>query len=348
MATGNRLLPGAPVTTERAVIAEQHMMTRQGMTDAERAAEPDGYSSEPQDGSQRLAGRGAGGRWLIWVLRGVLWLVLLLIGYRGVVAIVTDSSASPSPAGPVVSSSSDGYPVSLASAFALEFGQVYLNFSPATAAQRAAELAPFLPAGADPQLGWNGSGSQTAQSVQVAGVDVRNAQSAVVNLLALTNGRLVEIGVPVYYSGGGLVVSGQPALLPPPGSVVPPAAAKVATDPSATQALNAVLPAFFRAFASGDSAKLSVFAAPKTTLTGLGGEVAFGKITSIVVPAGSSAVRAITVSVSWLPASTPSAGPPSAGGGRAQLEMTYAMTVEQRAGKWYVRSIGPSAVAGPQ
>jgi hypothetical protein len=33
---------------------------------------------------------------------------------------------------------------------------VYLNFSQSTASQRAQELAPFLPNGADPQLGWNG------------------------------------------------------------------------------------------------------------------------------------------------------------------------------------------------
>src|SRR5947208_3278116 len=39
---------------------------------------------------QRPSGtwRGAGGRWLVWVFRVVVWAVLLIIGYRGVTAIV--------------------------------------------------------------------------------------------------------------------------------------------------------------------------------------------------------------------------------------------------------------------
>lgn len=352
MATGNPVLPGAPVTTDRAVIAEQHMTTRQGMTDAGRSADPLGYSPDPRDESERdeptrQGSRGAGGRWLIWVLRGVLWIVLLLIGYRGVVAIFTDSSAPARSASTPVSAAPDGFPVSLASAFALEFGQVYLNFSPATAAERAAELTPFLPAGTNPQLGWNGSGSQSVQSVQVAGVDVQSASSATVRLLALANGHLIELAVPVYYSAGGLVVSGQPALLPPPGLATPPPAPKIASDKSAAQGLTAALPAFFSAFASGDSAKLGPFAAPGVTLSGLNGEVAFGRIASVSVPASHNAIRAISVTVSWLPVSTPAAGPQSAGGGRAQLDMTYSMTVEQRAGRWLVRSIGPQQPSTP-
>ena len=37
---------------------------------------------------------GAGGRWLVWVFRGIAWAVLLLIGYRGVVAILSNESRS--------------------------------------------------------------------------------------------------------------------------------------------------------------------------------------------------------------------------------------------------------------
>ena len=47
--------------------------------------------------------RGAGGRWLVWVFRVVVWLVLLLIGYRGVTAIMageTTSGALPRPRSP--------------------------------------------------------------------------------------------------------------------------------------------------------------------------------------------------------------------------------------------------------
>ena len=108
---------------------------------------------------------------------------------------------------------------------------MYLNASPATASQRAGELAPFLPPGAaDPQLGWNGGGSLTLQSEQVAGVRVEDAQHAVVTLLARVNGKMMELGVPVYAAAGGLGISGEPAWLPAPKPVAPPAPPSVNTD----------------------------------------------------------------------------------------------------------------------
>src|SRR5215469_8996145 len=109
--------------------------------------------------------RGAGGRWLVWTFRIVVWLVLLIIGYRGVMAIVLNETP-PSHAPPSPTASAPAFPVGLASAYAMQFGQVYLNASPATATQRATELAQFLPSGTDPQLGWNGSGTLTLQSEQ--------------------------------------------------------------------------------------------------------------------------------------------------------------------------------------
>jgi hypothetical protein len=370
MATGNHVLPAAPVTTERAVTAEQQRTAGRGTGSVGWASQDTGYASgETVEQAQRTARRGAGGRWLVWLLRAVVWVVLLLIGYRGVAAIVTGYEGKSGSVGAAAGAagaghSANGFPAALASAFALEFGQVYLNFSPATAAQRASELATFLPSGTDARLGWNGSGSQTVQSVQPAGVEVRGAHSAVVSLLALSNGRLIELSVPVYYADGGLVVSGQPALTAPPVGIVPPAGPKVTQDQPVERTLSRLLPAFFRAYASGPSSQLAAFAAPGARLSGLGGEVAFGGIVNVSVPttAGTarnstvrnsavrnSAVRNITVTIAWLPVSTPAAGPPtSSAGGRAQIDMTYAMTVVQRAGRWYVSSIGAStALAGP-
>jgi len=52
-------------------------------------------------------------------------------------------------------------------------GQVYLNYSSSTAAQRAQQLAAFIPGetsrAKDPQFGWNGSGTSVTQSTEVAG-----------------------------------------------------------------------------------------------------------------------------------------------------------------------------------
>ncbi len=359
MATGNQVLPGAQATTERAVTAQQQNAGR-GAGYAGWPGEAAGYvAGDLDEQPQRTFRRGTGGRWLVWLLRAVVWIVLLLIGYRGIAAIVTsyEGKSGSSTGSGAVGQAADGFPVALAGAFAQEFGLVYLNFRPATAAQRASELTAFLPAGTSPQLGWNGSGSQTARWVQAAGVRVRSAHSAIVSLLALVNGRLIELDVPVYYAGGtgsggpggGLVVSGQPALTAPPAGTALPAAAKVAVDRPAQQALTRALPAFFRAYASGQSAWLATFAAPGARLSGLGGEVGFGSIVGVSVPASGGSVRNITVTVTWQLAATPSAGPPtSSAPSRAQVEMTYAMTVVQRAGRWYVSSIGAAtAPAGP-
>ena len=163
--------------------------------------------------------------------------------------------------------------MTLADAYAEQFGQVYLNYNPHDAGQRAAHLGAFLPSGADPQLGWNGQGTSVLQSEQVASTDVQDAHHAVVTLLARVNGQLMQLGVPVYASSDGLVVSSAPAWLPAPGRAALPTPANTGSD-SATQAvLTSQLPAFFQAYASGNQVTLGRFLAQGTTLTGLKGAV---------------------------------------------------------------------------
>jgi Conjugative transposon protein TcpC len=322
-------------------------------------AVPGGTLSARPDGLHREQWSGAGGRWLVWVLRGVIWAVLIVVGFRGVASIVTSIRHSGNAGGSGAAASE--FPTGLAEAFALQFGNVYLNFSPATAAQRAANLTPFIPVGSDPQFGWNGSGSQQLQSEQVASVSVSSAHEATVTLLARVGSGLIELGVPVYYAQGGLVVAAEPALLPAPNRASPPAPSGAASDPAARAALTAQLPGFFRAYASGDQQTLAKFLAPGAAISGLGGAVTFGSVTGMEVPAG-GATRRIAVSVTWqLPA--PPAPPPTRPAGRTRLkqsatsggsaatastpppglQMTYEMTVVRQHGTWYVRAIGPSA-----
>ena len=370
MAAGNQVVPGAPVTAEHLttagppVTAERAMRAGQPLAGGQWPAGP-WSGGQPADG-QRLPGgqavapgqvpldgeaaprlwRGSGGRWLVWAFRLVLWAVLLLIGYRGVAAIVTDA---PGPGATAVTTGSRGtaFPASLARAYALEFGQVYLSFSPARAAQRASSLAPFLPPGTDPEFGWNGTGTQTLQSEQVTGVRVLSAHRAVVTLLARVSGNLIELGVPIYAADGGLVVAGHPALLPPPSQVAPPAPARVPTDVAARTFLARMLPAFFKAYASGNALRLATFETRGDHLAGLGGIVAFGRLSQLVVPAAAGTTRQVTVTVAWRAAS------PLAAASKTRLisapaviDMGYAITIVRHGGAWLVRSIS-AAVTQP-
>jgi len=114
----------------------------------------------------------------------------------------------------------------------------------------------------------------TLQSEQVSGITVQDRQHAVVTLLATVNGQLMELGVPIIALASGVVVAGEPAWLPVPQQVSPPPQPIGASDPIPQGELMNELPAFFAAYANGDSAELSSFAARGVSLTGLGGAVA--------------------------------------------------------------------------
>ena len=289
--------------------------------------------------------RGGGGRWLIWVARAIAWAVLLLIGYRGVLAIVQ----GPGPRAPAGSGELSGgnsqFPVTVAEAYALQFGDVYLNFSPAGAAARSEELAKFLPPGTDPADGWNGAGTQRLLGERVAGVSVTGRHTAVVTLLVqLGNGRLIELGVPVYATAGGMSVSGLPAWLPGPAKAIPPSAGQQTSDQPIEAALQTQLPPFFRAYASGDQGTLSRFTTRGAHITGLHNDVSFGGIDSVYAPAG-GVTRQISVTVTWRLPSAAATTAKSAGVAPATLQMTYQMTVVRQGGAWDIRSIGASTRA---
>ena len=279
--------------------------------------------------------KGAGGRWLLWPLRVVLWVTLLVVAYRGITGIITQSGAAAAGGAGRAGTAGAQFPVAVAEAYASEFGQVYLNFSPATQAQREQELAAFVPPGiaaANPDLGWNGAGQMRLQSEQVAGIAVQDPQHAVVTLLATVNGQLMELGVPVIASGDDVTVAGEPAWLPAPQQVSPPSPSRQGSDPLARSELMSELPGFFQAYAASDSTALDRFLAHGVSLTGLGGAVSFDSIASLQVPPGGR-TRQITVTVIWQV-------PDQASADVTKLEMSYGMSVvDLQTGKWYVNQI---------
>ena len=297
--------------------------------------------AESADGQTGKPWRGSGGRWLVWTLRFVVWAVLLIIGYRGVTAIVMPDKNSSGSSGAPAADPNKGFPVAMAEAYALQFGSVYLNFSPADADQRAKELATFLPSGASDQLGWNGAGSLELQYEWGAGSKVSHSRQVVATLLSRPSGQMFEFGVPVYAANGGLSISAEPALLPPPARATTPEPPNQSSDPDAADALGRQLPAFFEAYASGDPVTLGRFLAPGATVTGLGGSVTYHSIAGIYVPPGGDS-RTITVSVLWHVQAGASSDSPDVTNTTAGLEMTYQMQVIRQGGSWYVKSIGTS------
>ena len=307
---------------------------------------PEDETGWPISGSRtRGSWGGAGGRWLVWPLRAVLWSALLVIAYRGVTGIAFNQAPAPPSGGiPAADAASAQFPVTLAEAYAAEFGRAYLNFNPQIQAQREQELAAFVPASvaasvaaANPDLGWNGSGELSLESEQVADISVQDPHHAVVTLLATVNGQLMELGVPVIASGSQLAVSGEPAWLPAPQQIsIRPAA--VRPDPAAQNVLMNELPAFFTAYGSGDGTALNRFLAPGVSLAGLDGTVAFDSIAGVDVPAG-GATRQISVTVIWQLAGQDESSV-------TKLAMTYGMSVvELQSGKWYVKEISASTEA---
>jgi Conjugative transposon protein TcpC len=236
-------------------------------------------------------------------VRIVLWAAILIIGYCGISAIVLNETPSSASAGNgPAAASAPSFPVMLAAAYSLQFGQVCLNSSPGNVTERANKLAAFIPANVgapQPEFGWTGAGTMQLQPEQVAGIDVRSAHTAVVAVTATIIGRLAEFGVSVYESGSGVVVPGEPAWLSAPTAASLPDSPAVASGPAAQRALPGGVPAFFRAHAGGGQATLNRFLAPGASIGGLGGAVGFVSIASLTVPPG-GATRDIAVTVSWV------------------------------------------------
>ncbi|REE96055.1 conjugal transfer protein [Thermomonospora umbrina] len=290
-----------------------------------------GRSGRGGGGGGRWAG--SGGRWWIWVGRAVLWALIIVIVVNGVRApfdrLTAEDGGSP---GTSVEPRRSAFPTGAASAFALQFGNVYLHLDPQTGPDRARRLEPFLPEGTVGQFGWNETGTLQIDSVHVAGVEARDDTNGIVTLLARSGDRWLSLAVPVYAKDGAMVVSARPAFLPPPGRARPPQTGVGERDTPLETELSSVLGGFFPAYAASDIPSLTRFT-DGAAITGLGRSLTFDGLLEVVAPRGPADRRTVTVTVTW-------ALPGSNGAGQeAKLEQTYELTVVKKDGTWYVRSI---------
>ncbi|TNY35419.1 conjugal transfer protein [Thermomonospora catenispora] len=284
---------------------------------------------------------GSGGRWWVWVGRALLWMLIIVIVVNGVRAPFERFTSDTGPAPTATASPASRFPVAAASAFAVQFGEVYLNYDEQNLADWENRLRAFLPEGTVGQFGWNGLGSLRVESTQVAGVEVRDEHHAVVTLLARAQDRWLSLAVPVYADKGAMVVSGLPALLPPPPRATLPQRGAGERDTALENELRSVVftKSFFDAYAAGDTGALSRFT-DGAPITGLGGSVTFVRLGEVVAPRGAADRRTVTVKVVWR---LPSQGNAAA----AELEQAYECTVVKKGNTWYVRDIrGASRTIG--
>lgn len=289
---------------------------------------------EPWDTPRQPAKKGwggGGGRWFVWLGRALLWTFVVVVVVNGIRAPFERFTAEPVRPGTVATPGGPAFPVSGASAFALQFGDVYLNYDQATAADRQAQLARFLPEGVDTQFGWNGLGQFSARSVQVSGVDVQDAENGIVNLVAKAGDRWVQLAVPVYAKDGRYVVSGLPALLQVPEKAQLPEPPGIDHDTDLEAQLQTQLVGFFQAYAASDTVNLQRFA--EGGITGLGSSVVFGQLTDVNAPKGASDERTVVATVQWKVPQTQSRGSESL------VVSVYELVVVKKSDQWNVRSI---------
>ncbi|MBB6476273.1 conjugal transfer protein [Sphaerisporangium rubeum] len=285
---------------------------------------------------------GGGGRWLVWLGRAVLWAVIIVIVVNGVRAPIERFAAGDQPGQTAVTPTGSGFPETEAAAFAGQFAAAYLNFDGARPDDRADRLAPFLPEGAERQFGWNGFGKMSTGGIQFSGIDIGDAQNAVVTVVAQSGAQRWKLSVPVHYADGRFVVSGQPALLPAGGPAGLPQAAEPERDDVTESELRPQLEGFFKAFAAGDATQLQRFVVQGITLDGFGGKVTLAELKSVIAPPGGTS-RDVTAVVVWgVPTSatpSPAATSTDPTGQPAGLEQAYRLSMEKQGDNWYVKSI---------
>ncbi|WP_155347093.1 conjugal transfer protein [Acrocarpospora pleiomorpha] len=311
------------------------------------AGDPESYPLPDLDSApvRRRGWSGGGGRWLVWVGRAILWALIIVIVVNGVRAPFERFTQGQNAAAPTTPEDA-GFPVQEAAGFASQFAAVYLNFDATNPDQRDERLTAFLPLGGERRFGWNGYGRMSAGAIQFQSIDVAadNVNATVVVSFQSGSKRWL-LSVPVYHSGDRFVVTGRPALLPAPAVADLPAVADPDRDNSLENQLRPTLEGFFKAYASGNTAELRLYATDGATIEGLGGSFELAQLTDVIVPVGGESSRTVTAVVVWAvpsgaaaaqPSTDPAADPAAQSAG---LEQAYQLSMERQGEKWLVGRI---------
>ncbi|MGH8886013.1 MAG: conjugal transfer protein [Egibacteraceae bacterium] len=280
----------------------------------------------------------AGGRWLVWLGRVVLWALVVVLLLNGVAALRR-------PLGPAVAptqapAAGAGFPVKAGEAFAVRFAHDYLTWDAAAPGVHADALAPYVADNFDKQLGWASNGQQIAVLVLPTRTVAISDNTALVTVAAQVTGlnapRWVHLQVPVYTDGREhFVVTDAPALVPPPGKAAAPPEPSLATDTAVADQLRDPLTAFFKGYAGSNPSELSYVLAPGAQVGTLNGTVTFEDL-QLTVPDGGNR-RDVVAKVRWDDRVTSST-----------FTQTYQLTVVRREdGRWYIEGLGARPARTP-
>ncbi|WP_078947845.1 conjugal transfer protein [Streptomyces griseus] len=249
-----------------------------------------------------------GGRRTHVALRATLLITtcVLALGSCGVMGLVVGKSSGKTTAGLDTADAAryrlTEFPTEQAAAFAEQYAQLCMTFSPNTSSTRRTNLARYISAGVDPNCGWSGEGVGRAVSAtwdgtaeklpeygdhgRYIGVQVRSA-----------DGTLTTLTVPVYVkdlkTGEGMRVAGDVGQMPMPASADVPEVDQgdeVVDDALSTQLQQKVLPGYFEAWGASDTTAMARFItsdASLTATTGLAGHLTNPQVGTVValVPA---------------------------------------------------------------
>ncbi|MER6788417.1 conjugal transfer protein [Streptomyces sp. NPDC000658] len=301
-----------------------------------------------------------GGRRTHVALRATLLITtcVFALGSCGVMGLVVGKSSRATTAGLDEADATryrlTEFPTEQAAAFAEQYAQLCMTFSPDTSSARRTELARYSSAGVDPECGWSGEGASKAVSVawdgtaetlpefgdhgRYIGVQVRT-----------DDGALTALTVPVYVqnlkTGEGMRIAGDVGQMPLPARADVPEVDQrdeVVDEALSTQLQQKVLPGYFAAWGASDATAMSRFITPdatSTATTGLAGSMTNPQVGAVValVPAsvqdtdpyayGVGQAVQVRVVVDWT------------GAKGVTVSRAYRMTIVNTAQGWFVKDV---------
>ncbi|MGW1785915.1 conjugal transfer protein [Streptomyces sp. NPDC002143] len=302
----------------------------------------------------------SGGRRTHVALRATLLITtcVFALGSCGVMGLMVGKSSGATTAGLDAADATryrlTEFPTEQAAAFAEQYAQLCMTFSPDTSSTRRTDLARYISAGVDPECGWSGQGTSKAVSATWDGTAENLPEygdhGRYIGVQVRTDdGTLTTLTVPVYVqnlkTGEGMRVAGDIGQMPMPAAADVPEVDQgdeVVDDALSTQLQQQVLPGYFEAWGASDATAMARFITPDASLTattGLTGRLTGPQVGTVVAlvpvsvqdtkPYAYSAGQAVQVRVvvDWTDAKG------------VTVRRAYRMTMVNTAQGWFIKDI---------